>query len=190
MTYCARQWFQYDFEKRETWERQNWHWFHILLCTVGGRLCQAGGIFSTSFDNLDHMNPKGSFPLPKRMNFWKSSKRPLTPPPPHFRKIMLQIFWNIPWKYPLCIIFMPKKPCSKVQNLQQKFLDWKWPPPPFGTFPKIHPFWYREASLTNKQNRLKVSKVVPQPIQLVISAKRRFPKPTNPCRNLKIFLIG
>ena len=40
------------------------------------------------------------------------------PPPPHFRKIILQIFWNIPWKYPLCIIFMPKKPCSKVQNLQ------------------------------------------------------------------------
>ena len=24
--------------------------------------------------------------------------------------------------------------------------------------------------------------------QLLISAKRRFPKPTNPCRNLKIFM--
>ena len=32
-------------------------------------------------------------------------------------------------KIPLCIIFMPKKPCSKVQILQYKFLDWKWPPP-------------------------------------------------------------
>ena len=31
------------------------------------------------------MNP------PKRMNFWKSSKQPLTPPP-HFRKVMLQFF--------------------------------------------------------------------------------------------------
>ena len=33
-------------------------------------------------------------------------------------------------KIPFCIIFMPKKPCSKVQILQHKFLDWKWPPPP------------------------------------------------------------
>ena len=35
-----------------------------------------------------------------------------------------------------------KKPCLKVQNLQYKFLDWKWvPPPSFGTFLKIHPIW-------------------------------------------------
>ena len=34
---------------------------------------------------------KGSLPTPKRMNFRKSSKRPLTPPP-HFRKIILRIF--------------------------------------------------------------------------------------------------
>ena len=34
---------------------------------------------------------KGRVTAPKRMNFWKSSKRPLTPPP-HFRKIMLQFF--------------------------------------------------------------------------------------------------
>ena len=33
---------------------------------------------------------KGRIPLPKRMNFRKSSKRPLTPPP-HFRKVMLRI---------------------------------------------------------------------------------------------------
>ena len=32
------------------------------------------------------------------------------------------------------------------KNLQYKFLDWKWPAP-FGTFPKIHPFWRRSASL-------------------------------------------
>ena len=35
--------------------------------------------------------PKGSLSVPKRMNFRKRSKRPLTPPP-HFRKIILQIF--------------------------------------------------------------------------------------------------
>ena len=33
---------------------------------------------------------KGSLSLPKRMNFRKSSKRPLTPP--HFWKIMLRVF--------------------------------------------------------------------------------------------------
>merc|ERR1712226_968180 len=37
-------------------------------------------------------------------------------------------------KIPLCIIFYAKKPCSKVQNLQQKFLDWKCPPPPLWNF--------------------------------------------------------
>ena len=42
---------------------------------------------------------------------------------------------------------MLKKPYLKVQNLQYKFLDWKLPPPPFGTFPKIHPFWRRHPSL-------------------------------------------
>ena len=51
-------------------------------------------------------------------------------------------------KRPFCIIFMLKKPYLKVQNLQYKFLDWKWPPPPFGTFPKIHPFWRCHPSLT------------------------------------------
>ena len=44
-------------------------------------------------------------------------------------------------KRPFCITFMRKKPCLKVQILQYKFLDWKWPPHPFGTFPKIHPLW-------------------------------------------------
>ena len=42
---------------------------------------------------------------------------------------------------------MLKKPYLKVQILQYKFLDWKWPPPPFGTFPKIHPIWKRDPSL-------------------------------------------
>ena len=33
---------------------------------------------------------KGRIPLPNQMNFWKNSKRPLTPP--HFLKIILQFF--------------------------------------------------------------------------------------------------
>ena len=57
-------------------------------------------------------------------------------PPPHFRKIMLHFF-----------IIFTLKPCFKVQNLQHKFLDWKWAPPPPWTFSKIHPFWLRHPSL-------------------------------------------
>ena len=34
----------------------------------------------------------GRVATPKQINFWKSSKRPLTSPPPHFRKIMLHFF--------------------------------------------------------------------------------------------------
>ena len=45
---------------------------------------------------------------------------------------------------------MVKKPCLKVQILQYRFLDWKWPPP-FGTFPKIHPIWKRASSLREEE---------------------------------------
>ena len=102
--------------------------------------------------------------FPNRMNFRKSSKRPLTPTL-IFGKLycafrdkivtkvrmfimvgLLCIIWSyFPWDacsttvqhsnwlktYPkktLCSIFMLKKPCLKVQILQYKFLDWKWPP--------------------------------------------------------------
>ena len=46
---------------------------------------------------------------------------------PHCRKILLQFVSN----------FMLKKPCLKVQNLQHKFLNWKWPPPPLELFRKF-----------------------------------------------------
>ena len=36
--------------------------------------------------------------------------------------------WKHTLKISFCIIFMVKKPCLKVQILQYKFLDWKWPP--------------------------------------------------------------
>ena len=58
-------------------------------------------------------------------------------PPPHFRKIILQFFSKI---HDRSIVYNGK-------NLQYKFLDWKWPPLPFGTFPKIYPFWMCQASL-------------------------------------------
>ena len=92
--------------------------------------------------------------LSKRMNFRKSSKRPFVIL--RFSRqncdksayvdmeALLCIIWSyFPWmhvvqmfnmvngwkhtlKRPFYIIFMLKKPCLKVQNLQYKFLDWKW----------------------------------------------------------------
>ena len=45
---------------------------------------------------------------------------------------------------------MLKKPYLKVQILQYNFWIENDPPlpPPFGTFPKIHPIWKRGAPLT------------------------------------------
>ena len=45
-------------------------------------------------------------------------------PPPHFRKVMLQIFSEI---HDRSIVYNGK-------NLQHKFLDWKWPPTPLWNF--------------------------------------------------------
>ena len=57
------------------------------------------------------------------MNFRKSSKRPLTPPP-SFSENHVAIFSEI---YDRSIVYNGK-------NLQYKFLDWKWPPPPSELF--------------------------------------------------------
>ena len=58
----------------------------------------------------------------------------MTPLPPPFLEITLRFFTqNIPlWNQ---------------QNLQCNFLDRKWPPPPFGSFPKKHPFWRIQSPL-------------------------------------------
>ena len=42
----------------------------------------------------EEFRDKRRIPLPNRMIFWKNSKQPLTRPPPHFWKIMLQIFYK------------------------------------------------------------------------------------------------
>ena len=60
---------------------------------------------------------QGRIPLPNWMNLWKNSKRPL-PPPPHFWKIILQIYYNGYTLNPkitfLFINFMLKNPCLKL----------------------------------------------------------------------------
>ena len=67
----------------------------------------------------------------KRMNFRKSSNRPL---------IMLIFFWKI----------MLKKPCLKsaIEFFGLKMTT----PPPFGAFPKINLFWRRHSFLTTLTN--------------------------------------
>ena len=37
---------------------------------------------------------EGRIPLPNRMNFWKNSKLPLTPPPLIFGKLRCKFFWK------------------------------------------------------------------------------------------------
>ena len=64
---------------------------------------------------------------------------PPPPPPPHFRKIILQFF--------------SPKFMTEVSSTMAKICNiFFWiendpPPLPFGTFPKIHPFWMCQASL-------------------------------------------
>ena len=96
---------------------------------------------------------KGRVRVPKRLNFRKNSKRPLARP--HFRKIMLDIFfnwhksftnwWHHIWLHISSIQLLKKhtlnpeltllhqyhaqKALFKCQNLWHKFLDWKCPPP-------------------------------------------------------------
>ena len=65
-------------------------------------------------------------------NGWKISKRHLTLPP--------SLYFIFDCNF--------SKKGKKVQNLQYRILDRTWPPLPFGTFPKIQPFWWRYLSLT------------------------------------------
>ena len=72
---------------------------------------------------------KGQLAPPKQINFRKSSKWPLTTPTHHiFLENHIAFVFN----------FMLTKPHLKIQILKYELLDWKWPPPPFGTVPKIH----------------------------------------------------
>ena len=81
--------------------------------------------------------PKGGIPLPKRMNFWKSSKRPLTPPPLIFGKSCCGFFIKLySLKNHTCGIFLKSPgyesiknndPCCQIQSLNFKFWGWLGP---------------------------------------------------------------
>ena len=78
-----------------------------------------------------HVMTKGSLPLPKRMNFRKSSKRPLTPPPLIFGKSYCGFFIRLySLKNHTCGIFLKSPgyesiknndPCCQIQCLNFKF---------------------------------------------------------------------
>ena len=59
------------------------HYFWVTLVTL------FEDFFGDTFNIPDILSHKGRMAPPKRMNFRKNSKRPLTPP--HFRKIILRI---------------------------------------------------------------------------------------------------
>ena len=62
---------------------------------------------------------RGWVTIPKRMNLQKSFKRPLTPPTP----TLIFGFDHVAF----FLQFHAQK--LYLQNVQHKFLDWKWPPP-------------------------------------------------------------
>ena len=86
---------------------------------------------------LGRKNSKGRERLPNQLNFRKKSNS-LRPPTLIFRKLYCNFFL----KKRLMIVLYN----IKVQNQQDIFLDWKLPNPPFGTFTKIHPIWWRDPS--------------------------------------------
>ena len=79
------------------------------------------------FKSLDNLGK----PTPSKTDEFSEKFRTAFEAPPHFRKVVLQIFSEI---HDRSIVYNGK-------NQQHKFLDWKWPPPPFGTFPKTHSIW-------------------------------------------------
>ena len=78
-------------------------------------------------------------PLPKRMNFRKSSKRPLNPRPLIFGKSYCNFFL----KFMSSIV---AEICNIIFWIEND-------PPSFGTFPKIHPYWSCQASHRAQANK-------------------------------------
>ena len=56
------------------------------------------------------------------------------------------------WNYSLVSIHA-QKPCLKSQNLQYKFLDWKWPPPPLALYQKFIRFGSQTLPLPDQKSK-------------------------------------
>ena len=72
---------------------------------------------------------KGSLPIPKRMNFWKSSKRPLTPPLLIFGKLCCRFFKTYPENTPFVSFLCQKNPVQKSKICNKNFWIGNDPPP-------------------------------------------------------------
>ena len=70
-------------------------------------------------------------------------------PPPSFSEYHIAFFSEKSQKNPVYR--------SKICNI---FLDWKIIPSSFGSFPKIHPFWYRHPSLAITMRSKTASKLL------------------------------
>ena len=85
---------------------------------------------------------KGRFYGPFWMNFRKTPKRPLTPPPPptlfseNYVALFATTFFGVQRPHPFSL---PKKR-NEIFRIGND-------PPPFGSFPKIHQIWYSNTSL-------------------------------------------
>ena len=98
----------------------------ILLLTLILKLlfCCSMVTWSEFWSNTESSKgTKGRALLPNRVIFWETNPNGLWPPP-SFWKLISKFVSKNP-----CL-----KPCTKVQNLQFKFLDKKWPPPPLWNF--------------------------------------------------------
>ena len=79
---------------------------------------------------------KGRLPVPNLMNFRKTSKQPLTPPTLFSENnvaLFATKFFGVQRPHP----FSYRKSATKFFGSEMT------PPPPFGSFPKIHRIWYR-----------------------------------------------
>ena len=76
-----------------SWSTLNWVLY--LHCTV---ICDhQSWKWTENWIISSSKHAKGRTALPKRMNFWKSSKRPLIPPPPSFSENHVALFFRSTW---------------------------------------------------------------------------------------------
>ena len=87
----------------------------------------AGAESNAAADNPHHL-AKGRLPVPNLMNFRKTSKRPLTPTQPYFRKTMLRFFreaQKFATKFIRIGVTTPLFPPKITGKTATKFLDRK-----------------------------------------------------------------
>ena len=83
----------------------------------------------------------------KTDEFLEKFQTAFDPPPSSFSENYVADFLKHTLKIPPLYHFYAKKTLFKSPKFATKIFGLEMTPPPFGTFPKIHPFWWGEASL-------------------------------------------